>query len=109
MRPTAWQRLDHLQPLLAGMLVVLGLMTVYSAHAEWVRQLVWVALGAAAYTAAAAVDYRRVDTLAPWLYLAMAGMLPAVRLLGRPAPGAPPLPSTRGMPVEPAAPAMHEP
>src|SRR5260370_5789370 len=75
MRPTAWQRLDHLQPLLAGMLIILGLMTVDSAHADWVRQRVWVALGAAAYTAAAGVEYRRVDTLAPWLYLAMVGML----------------------------------
>jgi rod shape determining protein RodA len=102
MRPTAWQRLDHLQPLLVGMLVVLGLMTVYSAHADWVRQLVWVALGAAAYTAAAAFDYRRLFTLAPWLYVAMLGLLLAVRLIGHTALGAQRWLSIGGFPLQPS-------
>ena len=102
MRPTVWQRLDHLQPLLAGMLVVLGLMTVFSAHADWVRQLVWVILGAAAYVAATAFDYRRLPALAPWLYVAMLGLLFAVRLIGHTALGAQRWLSIGGFPLEPS-------
>ncbi len=102
MRPTVWQRLDHLQPLLAGMLVVLGLMTVFSAHADWVRQLVWVVLGATAYVAAAAFDYRRLSRLAPWLYVAMLGLLLAVRLIGHTALGAQRWLSIGGFPLQPS-------
>jgi rod shape determining protein RodA len=102
MRPTVWQRLDHLQPLLAGMLVVLGLMTVFSAHADWVRQMVWVVLGAAAYVAAAAFDYRRLSRLAPGLYVAMLGLLLAVRLIGHTALGAQRWLSIGGFPLEPS-------
>jgi len=102
MRPTAWQRLDHLQPLLAGMLVVLGLMTVYSAHADWVRQLVWVVLGAAAYAAATVFDYRRLSALAPWFYVAMLGLLLAVRLVGHTALGAQRWLSIGGFPLQPS-------
>lgn len=102
MRPSPWQRLDHLQPLLAGMLLVLGLMTVYSAHADWVRQLAWVVLGAAAYATATAFDYRRLPGLAPWLYLAMLVLLVAVRLFGRSALGAQRWLSVGGFPLEPS-------
>ena len=102
MRPGAWQRLDHLQPLLVGMLAVLGLMTVYSAHADWVRQLMWLALGTAAYVAAAAFDYRRLLPLAPWLYVATLGLLLAVRLVGHSALGAQRWLSIGGFPLEPS-------
>jgi len=60
-----WRRLDHLQPLLIGMLAALGLMTVFSADADWGRQVVWVVLGAGAYVAATVFDYRRLRPLAP--------------------------------------------
>jgi rod shape determining protein RodA len=102
MRPTSWQRLDHLQPMLAAMLVVLGLMTVYSAHADWVRQLVWVVLGAGAYAAATAFDYRRLAAMAPWLYIAMLGLLLAVRLIGHTALGAQRWLSVGGFPLQPS-------
>jgi rod shape determining protein RodA len=97
-----WQRLDHLQPLLAGMLLVLGLMTVFSAHADWVRQLVWVAFGAAAYAVATAFDYRRLQSLAPWLYVAMLALLLAVRLFGRTALGAQRWLSIGAFPLQPS-------
>ena len=102
MRPAAWQRLDHLQPLLAGMLAALGLMTVYSAHADWFRQLVWVVLGGIAYAAAAAFDYRRLQALAPWIYVSMLALLLAVRLFGRAALGAQRWLSLGGFPLEPS-------
>src|SRR5712691_10645701 len=102
MRPTAWQRLDHLQPLLAGMLVVLGMMTVFSAHADWVRQLVWVILGGAPYIDETAFDYRRLSAMAPWLYVAMLGLLLAVRLIGHTALGAQRWLSVGGFPLQPS-------
>ncbi len=102
MKGAAWQRLDHLQPLLAGMLVALGLMTVYSAHADWVRQLVWVGLGGAAYAAATLFDYRRLRPLAPWLYFGMLALLLAVRLAGRTTLGAQRWLSIGGFPLQPS-------
>jgi len=102
LRPNVWQRLDHLQPLLAGMLLVLGLMTVYSAHADWMRQVVWVVVGAAAYVAMAAFDYRRLPALAPWLYAAMLALLLAVQIFGRSALGAQRWLSVGGFPLQPS-------
>jgi rod shape determining protein RodA len=101
-RPSAWQRLDHLQPLLAGMLLVLGVMTVFSAHADWIRQLVWIVLGAGAYAAATLFDYRRLYALAPWLYMGMLCMLLAVRLVGHSALGAQRWLSVGGFPLQPS-------
>lgn len=95
-------RLDRLQPLLAVMLCLLGVMTVFSAHADWVRQIVWLMLGAAAYVAAAAVDYRRLRPLVPALYVAMLVMLLAVRLMGHTALGARRWLSLGGFPLEPS-------
>jgi rod shape determining protein RodA len=101
-RPSAWQRLDHLQPVLVGMLLVLGVMTVFSAHADWVRQLAWIVLGAGAYGAATVFDYRRLYPLAPWLYAGMLGMLLAVRLVGHTALGAQRWLSVGGFPLQPS-------
>ena len=50
------------------MLAALGLMTVYSAHADWRRQMLWLILGALAYAAAASLDYRRLKPIALGLY-----------------------------------------
>jgi rod shape determining protein RodA len=98
----AWNRLDHLQPLLVGMLSALGLMTIYSAHADWARQVLWVVLGVAAYSAASAVDYRRLRTLAPALYVGMLLLLVSVHLVGRTALGARRWLSVGGFPLEPS-------
>jgi len=97
-----WRRLDHVQPLLAGMLAVLGLMTVFSAHADWGRQVLWVILGAAAYVAAASFDYRRLRSLAPGLYAGMILILVAVHLVGHTALGARRWLSVAGFPLEPS-------
>jgi rod shape determining protein RodA len=99
---SVWHRLDHLQPLLVGMLSLLGLMTIYSAHADWVRQVLWVVLGVAAYSAASALDYRRLHTLAPALYAVMVLLLVAVHLVGRTALGARRWLSVGGFPLEPS-------
>ena len=97
-----WRRLDPLQPLLVGMLAALGLMTVFSAHADWGRQVVWVVLGACAYAAASAFDYRRLRTIALGLYAGMILMLLAVHLVGHTALGARRWLSVAGFPLEPS-------
>jgi rod shape determining protein RodA len=84
-----WRRLDHLQLLLVGALLVLGLMTLYSASpSEFHAQLAGLVLGAAAYAACALTDYRRLQTAAPWLYGAALLLLVAVAVLGHVAYGA---------------------
>ena len=97
-----WRRLDPLQLMLVGMLAALGLITVYSAQADWARQVVWVVLGAAAYTAASAIDYRRLRPLALGLYSGMILMLVAVHLVGHTALGARRWLSVAGFPLEPS-------
>ena len=97
-----WRRLDPLQPLLVCMLAVLGLMTVFSAHADWGRQVLWVALGVCAYVAASAFDYRRLRALALGLYAGMILMLLAVHLVGHTALGARRWLSVAGFPLEPS-------
>ena len=99
---SAWHRLDRAQLLLVGALAMLGLMTVYSAGADWKRQLVWMALGAIAYAAATWFDYRRLLPLAPGIYVAMLLMLLAVHLVGRSALGARRWLSIAGFPLEPS-------
>ena len=95
-------RLDRLQPVLALILCLLGVMTVFSARADWERQLVWVALGAGMYVAAAALDYRRLRTVAPVLYVAMLLLLVAVHVAGHTALGARRWLSIAGFPLEPS-------
>jgi rod shape determining protein RodA len=98
----AWSRVDQLQPLLAGMLIVLGLLTIFSARADWLRQVLWVALGVTAYAVAATFDYRRLRSLAPALYAGMLLLLVAVHLVGRTALGARRWLSVGGFPLEPS-------
>jgi rod shape determining protein RodA len=95
-------RLDRLQPALAAMLCVLGVMTVFSAGADWARQIIWVALGAAVYVAATLYDYRRLRGLAPSLYAVMLVALLAVHLVGHTALGARRWLSVAGFPLEPS-------
>jgi rod shape determining protein RodA len=102
MTRSAWNRLDHLQPLLVAMLSLLGLMTIYSAHADWARQVLWVALGVAAYIAASGFDYRRLRGLAPGLYAVMLLLLVAVHVAGRTTLGARRWLSVGGFPLEPS-------
>ena len=97
-----WHRLDRVQPVLAGLLCALGVMTVFSAGADWLRQMLWVALGTVAYATASAIDYRRLRAIAPALYAAMLLMLVAVRLVGHTALGARRWLSVAGFPLEPS-------
>src|SRR5260221_5268976 len=83
MTRSRWRRMDLAQPVAALVLAVFGVMTIYSAGADWRRQLVWLALGAVAFGAAAWFDYRRLARLAPALYAAIILLLLAVHLVGR--------------------------
>lgn len=102
MTRSTWSRLDHVQPLLLGMLAVLGLMTIYSAHADWGRQLLWLALGVGAYCVATLFDYRLLRGMAPSLYAGMLLLLLAVHLVGHSALGARRWLSIGGFPLEPS-------
>lgn len=106
MRGTAlgWvHNLDRLQLLLAGMLVTLGLMTVYSASAvDFRKQLLSLGVGVAAYLVAAFTDYRRLARLALPAYAACLLMLLAVHFLGHSALGAKRWISIAGFPLEPS-------
>ncbi len=79
----------------ALVLVVFGLLTVYSAtampgahHGLWVRQLQWSLLAIAAAVLAAAIPYRVYDTLALPFYVLSLAMLVAVLVMGSSAMGA---------------------
>ena len=97
-----WDRLDVVQPAAAALLAAIGVLTIYSAGADWQRQLVWVGLGACVFAAAAWFDYRRLARLAPALYVAMIVLLIAVHLVGRTALGARRWLSVGGFPLEPS-------
>ena len=99
---SVWRRIDIAQPIAAALLAVLGVMTIYSANADWSRQMIWIALGAAAYVAAATFDYRRLMPLAPFMYAGMVLLLVAVHLVGRSALGARRWLSVGGFPLEPS-------
>ncbi len=95
-------RIDRLQALLALMLAALGLMTVFSAHADWQRQVAWVVAGGVLYAAAAWFDYRRLRAIAHALYGSMLLMLVAVHLVGHAALGARRWLAVAGFPLEPS-------
>jgi len=97
-----WRRLDVIQPTAAGLLAVLGVMTIYSANADWARQVAWITVGAAANALAATFDYRRLLPLAPALYGGMVFLLVAVHLVGRTALGSRRWLSVGGFPLEPS-------
>ena len=99
---SVWRRLDFAQPAAAALLAVLGVMTIYSANAEWTRQVAWIVLGVAAYLAATSLDYRRLLPLAPVMYGGMVFLLVAVHLVGRTALGARRWLSVGGFPLEPS-------
>ena len=106
MRGTALGRLhnlDRLQLLLTGMLVTLGLMTVYSASTvDFRKQLLSLGVAAAAYLLAAFTDYRRLARLALPAYAACLLLLLAVHFLGHSALGAKRWISIAGFPLEPS-------
>jgi rod shape determining protein RodA len=77
-------------------------MTVYSARADWGRQVLWVVLGAGAYAMASAFDYRRLRPVALGLYACMNVLLLAVHLVGHSALGARRWLSVAGFPLEPS-------
>ncbi len=102
MTRSRWRRMDLAQPVAALVLAVFGVMTIYSAGADWRRQLLWLALGAVAFGAAAWFDYRRLARLAPALYAAMILLLLAVHLVGRSSLGARRWLEVAGFPLEPS-------
>jgi rod shape determining protein RodA len=96
-------RLDRLQLLLAGMLLVLGLMTVFSASvADFRRQLLSLVLAAVAYAFAATVDYRRLERFILPAYGFCLLLLLAVHFAGHSALGAQRWISIAGFPLEPS-------
>ncbi len=99
---SAWRRAERFQPAVALILAVLGSMTIYSANADWSRQLLWVTLGIAVYVAAATFDYRRLQPIAPGIYAGMLLLLVAVHLVGHSALGARRWLSVAGFPLEPS-------
>jgi rod shape determining protein RodA len=99
---SVWRRLDLAQPAAAALLAALGVMTIYSANADWTRQVAWILLGVVAYVMAASFDYRRLLPLAPFMYCGMLFLLVAVHLVGRTALGARRWLSVAGFPLEPS-------
>jgi rod shape determining protein RodA len=99
---SVWRRLDFGQPAAAALLAALGVMTIYSANADWTRQVAWILLGVVAYVMAAWFDYRRLLPLAPFMYCGMLFLLVAVHLVGRTALGARRWLSVAGFPLEPS-------
>jgi rod shape determining protein RodA len=98
-----FQRLDRLQLLLLAMLVVLGLMTVYSASTDdFRRQLLSLLLGVVAYAVAATIDYRRLERFVLPAYCACLLLLLAVHFGGHSALGARRWISIGGFPLEPS-------
>ena len=96
-------QLDRLQLLLVGMLVVLGLMTLYSASAaDFRRQLLSLLLGVVAYVVAAALDYRRLERFVLPAYGAALLLLLAVHLAGHTALRARRWIPIAGFPLEPS-------
>src|SRR5256886_1490658 len=96
------RRIDRLQAALVAMLAALGVMTVFSARADWPRQIVWLAAGAGIYVAATVFDYRRLRAVAPVLYAGMMLMLVGVHLVGHTALGARRWLAVAGFPLEPS-------
>ena len=97
------RRLDRLQLALLAMLVVLGLMTVYSASAvDFRHQLLSLALGGAAYLCAAAFAYRRLERVILPAYGGCLLLLLAVHFAGHSALGAQRWISIAGFPLEPS-------
>jgi rod shape determining protein RodA len=95
--------LDRLELLLAGMLVVLGLMTVYSASsADFRKQLLSLLLGIAVYLVLATLDYRRLERFVLPAYGACLLLLLAVHVGGHSALGARRWISLGGFPLEPS-------
>jgi len=95
--------LDRLQLLLAGMLLVLGLLSVYSASpADFRKQLLSLLLGLAAYAVAARIDYRRLERFVLPAYGACLLLLLVVHFAGHSALGARRWISIGGFPLEPS-------
>ena len=95
-------RIDRVQILLAAMLAALGVMTVFSARADWPRQIAWMIAGGIFYAAVTVFDYRRLRPIAPALYGVMLLMLLAVHLVGHTALGARRWLAVAGFPLEPS-------
>jgi rod shape determining protein RodA len=87
------QNFDWLTVALVGAIVCVGLMSLYSAvfpqiqahptHNPFVKQLIWLTLGAGIIVAGFGFDYQQLRTAAPWLYLATIALLVVVLIFGK--------------------------
>lgn len=106
MRPRAprwWARYDALQLLLTGALLVLGLMTLYSAsRPEFISQLAGLVLGLAAFAGFALLDYRWLRRAAPHIYGGALLILLMVEVAGRVSYGAQRWVRVAGIQVQPS-------
>lgn len=81
------ERLDWIAPVCLALLATFGVFFIYSAQlasgrGQWSLQLVWLAAGAALYTAVSLLDYRLWLRWAHWVYLASLLLLIVVLIPG---------------------------
>ncbi len=81
------ERSDVITPICAGLLAMFGVFFIYSVQFaseqnDWVKQLVFLALGAVVYLAASLLDYRLWLRWAHWVYLLALILLLAVLIPG---------------------------
>jgi rod shape determining protein RodA len=96
-----------------AVILVLGITTIYSVTPQWSRggtplylkQAAWVALGAVAFLAFAALDYDRLLGYAYYLYWFSLGLLVVVAFLGREGMGAQRWVDVAGISFQPSEPA----
>lgn len=84
---TTRERSDWINPTCMGLLATFGVFFIYSAQAasggdQWVRQLLYLGLGAGIYVAASLTDYRLWLKYAHWVYLLALLMLVGVLIPG---------------------------
>lgn len=84
---TTRERSDWINPTCMGLLATFGVFFIYSAQAasggdQWVRQLLYLGLGAGIYVAASLTDYRLWLKYAHWVYLLALIMLIGVLIPG---------------------------
>lgn len=81
------ERFDWVNPVCMGLLATFGVFFIYSAQAanggdHWLKQLVYLGLGAAIYVATALLDYRLWLKYAHWVYLTAVILLVLVLIPG---------------------------
>lgn len=115
MKRTHWlaalRRMDWAFLFALGMLLLLGILFIYSASARNAeealsemsrRQVMWAVVGAACFVGVVVADYRRLDDAAWWLYMAGLVLLALVFVIGKAKYGAVRWISFLGVQVQPS-------